>query len=216
MEKKKLMLVVCALAIGLAAGFANADLETGLIGYWAFEDGDGSTIAADTSPGGLYDGTFLGAPQWGSGLPTFGGGLLFDIGSSGDGIECGTACAPSAGTGQFTLAIWAYWLDSVPTQQYQHFMTKSNGWDIDLMMWQWELYGNAAKTNLIDKIGISCGGVGTVALSSSTMPVEEWTHLAVTFDGTPDCRVNLYDFAVFAGEWLSCNNPQDEDCENPF
>ncbi|MCK5270852.1 MAG: hypothetical protein KAJ46_08710 [Sedimentisphaerales bacterium] len=32
-------------------------------------------------------------------------------------------------------------------------------------------------------------------------------------DGTPDCYVNLYDFAAIAGTWLSCNDPQDPECE---
>ena len=35
-------------------------------------------------------------------------------------------------------------------------------------------------------------------------------------EGSPDCHVNLYDFAAFAGNWLSCNNPQDPGCESPY
>jgi len=35
-------------------------------------------------------------------------------------------------------------------------------------------------------------------------------------EGTPDCYVDLYDFAAFAGEWLSCNDPQDIGCESPY
>jgi len=35
-------------------------------------------------------------------------------------------------------------------------------------------------------------------------------------EGTPDCHIDLYDFAVFAGDWLRCNNPQDLNCEFPF
>jgi concanavalin A-like lectin/glucanase superfamily protein len=35
-------------------------------------------------------------------------------------------------------------------------------------------------------------------------------------DGTPDCRVNLYDFAALAGEWLGCNDPQNDECELPY
>ncbi|MCK5270853.1 MAG: LamG domain-containing protein, partial [Sedimentisphaerales bacterium] len=35
-------------------------------------------------------------------------------------------------------------------------------------------------------------------------------------EGTPDCYVDLYDFAAFAGEWLSCNDPQDLGCESPY
>jgi len=29
----------------------------------------------------------------------------------------------------------------------------------------------------------------------------------------PDCYVDLYDFAVFAGNWLRCNDPQNSECE---
>jgi Concanavalin A-like lectin/glucanases superfamily len=35
-------------------------------------------------------------------------------------------------------------------------------------------------------------------------------------DGTPDCYVNLYDFAEFAVYWIRCNDPQDLECEFPY
>jgi len=35
-------------------------------------------------------------------------------------------------------------------------------------------------------------------------------------EGTPDCHVDLYDFAAFAGNWLRCNDPQDPGCEFPY
>jgi len=35
-------------------------------------------------------------------------------------------------------------------------------------------------------------------------------------EGIPDCYVDLFDFAFFAGEWLSCNDPQDPGCESPY
>jgi len=35
-------------------------------------------------------------------------------------------------------------------------------------------------------------------------------------DGTPDCYVDLYDFAAMAGDWLRCNNPKDAGCESPY
>ena len=34
--------------------------------------------------------------------------------------------------------------------------------------------------------------------------------------GIPDCRVNLYDFAAFAGNWFRCNNPLDPECESLY
>jgi len=35
-------------------------------------------------------------------------------------------------------------------------------------------------------------------------------------NGTPDCYVNIYDFAVIANHWLECNNPADADCTFPY
>jgi hypothetical protein len=32
-------------------------------------------------------------------------------------------------------------------------------------------------------------------------------------EGVADCRVNLYDFAAMASDWLRCNDPADADCE---
>jgi hypothetical protein len=35
-------------------------------------------------------------------------------------------------------------------------------------------------------------------------------------NGTPDCYINLYDFAVIANNWLDCNNPADTHCTFPY
>ena len=35
-------------------------------------------------------------------------------------------------------------------------------------------------------------------------------------EGTPDCYVDLFDFAAFAGNWLRCNDPQNPECEFPY
>ena len=59
MERKKLRLLVCALAIGLTAGLASADIETDLVGHWTLDDGSGTT-AVDSSPEG-NNGTLGGA-----------------------------------------------------------------------------------------------------------------------------------------------------------
>jgi len=32
-------------------------------------------------------------------------------------------------------------------------------------------------------------------------------------EGTPDCHVDIHDFAFFAGEWLRCNDPQNPECD---
>ncbi len=35
-------------------------------------------------------------------------------------------------------------------------------------------------------------------------------------DGVPDCRVDLYDFARLALDWLRCNDPGEAECDYPF
>jgi len=35
-------------------------------------------------------------------------------------------------------------------------------------------------------------------------------------EGTPDCYIDIFDFAAFAGNWIRCNDPQDPQCEFPF
>ncbi|MCK4629210.1 MAG: LamG domain-containing protein [Sedimentisphaerales bacterium] len=180
MEKKKLKLLVCALAIGLGVSLANADIETGLVAYWAFEDGSGSTTAADSGPNG-YTGTLMGTPEWDSGPDGFGGALLFDIGWSGDVVHCGTACDPGD---IFTLALWAYWNGNTAPYTSVHFLTKSDGWAVADMRWQWELFAGNTNPLRTDLIGISCHGPGSVMLTADPMPDNEWVHLVVTFDGT--------------------------------
>lgn len=35
-------------------------------------------------------------------------------------------------------------------------------------------------------------------------------------DGTPDCRVNLFDVAEIAAAWMTCNDPSDVNCAFPY
>ena len=181
MQKKKLKLLVCALAIGLCVSLANADIETGMVAYWPFEEGSGTTTADVTGHG--HDGTFEQTPEWDSGPEGLGGALLFDVGDSGDGVHCGTACDPGD---IFTLALWAYWNGNPAAESSVHFLTKSNGWGADTARWQWELFAGNSNPDRTDKIGISCKGntpFGSVMLSAGAMPDNEWVHLTVTYDG---------------------------------
>ena len=44
------------------AGLVNADVETGLVGHWTFDDGPGAATALDST--GNSNGTLWGDPQW--------------------------------------------------------------------------------------------------------------------------------------------------------
>ena len=76
LRKAKLSLGICIflLANGLTTGYVAAQLENGLIGYWSFDEGRGTT-ASDSSGNG-NDGTLVNGPIWTSG--EIAGALSFD------------------------------------------------------------------------------------------------------------------------------------------
>jgi len=161
------ILVLCI----VLTGTAKADL----IGWWRFNEGSGDT-ASDSSGNG-HDGTLLGTPEWVSGPQGFGGALAFHPDKC-IGVDTGIF-DPTNGTGQFTVALWAFW-DG--TGDFQHFLTKSAGWGADTMMFQFELWGGHTDATYTDRVGVSYATAGSVAFS--VMPKNEWVHLAWTFDGS--------------------------------
>jgi hypothetical protein len=156
---------------------ANAEL----VGWWRFEEGSGDT-ASDSSGNG-HHGTLLGTPEWGVGPIGCGGAVVFDPDGC-YGMDCGVF-DPTDGTGQFSLALWAFW-DG--TGEIQHFLTKSNGWGGDTMMVQVELWAANSSAAHADRVGASYQPVGSVPFS--LMPENEWVHLVWTFEGN-NLRVYL-------------------------
>jgi len=181
MSKKLICLVCFVLALGMVL---TSVVQAELIGWWKFEEGSGD-IAYDSSGNG-HHGTLLGTPEWVSGPEGFGGALAF----SPTGllrIDCGTF-DPTNGTGQFTVALWAFW-DGTGT--FQHFFTKTDSWGPDTMMFQVELWGAHANPENTDRVGISYeANPGDCCPPFAIMPKNEWVHLAATFDGT-NARVHL-------------------------
>ncbi len=172
MSKKLICLVSFVLMFGMVlTSIAQADL----VGWWRFNEGSGD-IAEDSS-GNNHDGTLLGIPEWVAGPDGFGGAIAFGPDKC-IGVDCGVF-DPTNGTGQFTIALWAYW-DGTGT--FQHFITKSAGWGADTMMFQYELWGAHTSETYTDRIGVSYEPAGSVPFS--IMPKNEWVHLAMTFNGT--------------------------------
>jgi hypothetical protein len=172
MFRKTIYLISFILALGIVL---TSVAQAGPVGFWKFEEGTG-TIANDSSGNG-HHGTLLGTPEWVSGPEGFGGALAFNPDRC-TGVDCGIF-DPTNGTGQFTVALWAFW-DGTGTDQ--HFLSKSNEWGADTMMFQVELWGEHTDANYTDRIGISYAPAGSVPFS--IMPKNEWVHLALTFDGT--------------------------------
>jgi len=172
MWRKSIYLISFILALGMVLTSAA---QAGPVGLWKFEEGTG-TIANDSSGNGRH-GTLLGTPEWVSGPEGLGGALAFNPDGC-IGVDCGIF-DPTNGTGQFTVALWAFW-DGTGT--YQHFLSKSNEWGDDTMMFQIELWGAHTDANYTDRVGISYAPAGSVPFS--IMPRNEWVHLALTFDGS--------------------------------
>ncbi len=169
---RSIHLLSLAIVLGLVlTGAARADL----VGWWRFEEGSGDT--ASDSSGNDHHGTLLGTPEWGLGAEGSGSAVVFNPDGC-VGIDCGVF-DPTDGAGQFSLALWAFW-DG--TGDFQHFLTKSNGWGATTMMMQVELWGAHSDAAYTDRVGISYQAAGSVAFA--VMPKNEWVHLAFTFDGT--------------------------------
>jgi len=172
MSKEFLCSVSFVLVLGLVLPIAaNGEL----VGWWRFEEGSGGT--ANDASGNGHHGTVLGTPEWVSGPPGLGGALAFNPAKC-QGVNCGPF-DPTDGTGHFTLALWAFW-DG--TGDFQHFLTKSNGWGAATMMFQVELWGAHTDATYTDRVGISYEAAGSVPFS--IMPKNEWVHLALAFDGS--------------------------------
>ena len=130
-----------------------------LVGWWRFDEGSG-TVANDSSGYG-NDGTFNGDPQWAVGM--LGGALEFD--GTDDYIE-----VPDNESFQlwerFTLAAWIYQVESSSSRIIDKIGAgTANGPHLD--------------THPGTKLR-SCSG--TCISTAADHTLEEWHHVAVTFD----------------------------------
>jgi hypothetical protein len=135
----------------------SSTTQADLVGWWRFEEGSGDT--AYDSSGNDYHGTIAGAPEWAPGPEGQSTGMAMLFGDDNcTSINCGIF-DPTDGTGQFSLALWAFW-DGTGT--FQHFLTKSNGWGATTMMFQVELWGAHTNATYTDRVGISHQAPGSV------------------------------------------------------
>ncbi|MCK5272470.1 MAG: LamG domain-containing protein [Sedimentisphaerales bacterium] len=170
MKKKKLLLALL-LATTLIAGTAGAqDITTGLMGHWKLDDGSGDA-AIDSSPNG-NDGTLVNGPVWAAGPPGFGGALDFD--GLNDYVDCGTFVPTTDGT--LSLCAWVYQAG----QNKSTIVAKRTDWagtSFDMMI---------RNTNSLMIVRSSASGVNNWCNFDEEVkvPVNEWTHVVITVDGT--------------------------------
>jgi len=165
---------ICPASIALALGFIlTSTIQAENIGWWKFDEGSGNT--AFDSSGNDHHADVLGTPLWGNGPLGFSGALDF---SDTIGANCGDF-DPTGGTGVFTLTLWCLWDGTSGTQ---HFLTKSNAWGADTMMFQVEVKAGDSNPDRTDRMALTYQASTQAILN--IVPKNEWAHLALTFDGT--------------------------------
>ena len=171
MCKKLIYLISFVLVVGLAVGAANADIKTGLVGYWPLNEGAGTTTV-DASGNG-HDGTLHNGATWIS--PGFiGNGAVNIDGNAGSRVSVGT-WDPGE---QLTLAIWARWTGEQNSPR-TGIIGKRDGWSAEDMRWFSEVVtatGEVRMRNYTQTVSSPAGAL--------TAFIDEWAHIAITFDRT--------------------------------
>ena len=148
----KTLILSIVVTLALIGGLARADL----VGHWKLDEGSGD-VAHDSSGNG-NDGNLVGNPQWVAGK--IGGALEFDGTGSIVDIPYVPEMTPADGA---TISAWVFPTDS----------TRS------CIVGQFEGYGMALMDGLQLK---SVYWGGDWVLGDVTIPEQEWSHLAMTWD----------------------------------
>ncbi len=146
----------------------------GLVAHYTFENN------VEDSSGNGHHGTLAGDPNFPiayvNGPAGFGQAALFDGADDGHQyVDLGTF-NPSAATDKLTIALWAKWDGASGSWQGLIGKRQAGNWDREIMMWYFELERDAWD------IGFHREGSGIA--TGQTLEVGQWTHVAVTFDGT--------------------------------
>jgi hypothetical protein len=128
--------------------------------------------------GGPFDGTITGSSTWVTGY--IGDYAINFDGANGNYVNCGTF-NPSESTGQLTIATWVYWKGQ--NQNYGALVAKRNAWDSSAMMWDLSVGDydtDSSNDGIIKFLNMS----NRIDWTDYKLPLEKWTHVAVTFDGS--------------------------------
>lgn len=158
-------------ALSMLVCFSHAAIDTeSVVGVWLLND-DKNNTAVDSSGNG-HDGEIKGAPEIDEGK--FGDAFTFN--GSGDFIDCGNAETLNLET--FTVAFWA----KFPTNQgWNHIVSKgshvASGTPGSV---NWGVMMRSGEARFLFEIFEDVTWTG---ISSPAVPLDEWQHLAATYDG---------------------------------
>src|SRR5262249_316266 len=140
---------------------------SGLVGYWKFDEGSGTTTA-DASGNG-NNGTLVNGPLWTAGR--VGNSLFFD------GIDDNVTVLDSNSldlSSSFTLSAWVN-----PVSTFTDFRS------IFAKNYSYYLYASVAGyCGNGSPLGGFSGATNQIVCQPSPLPINTWTHLAVTYNGS--------------------------------
>jgi hypothetical protein len=187
-----------ALPVDMAADVAPpVELVTGLIGYWRFDENDGARTMRDSSGRG-NDGVFEGLAT-GTGFITGKFGRAFELVTPDRdfGIRV-NAGADIRALQRYTLAAWIYRRRLAPNEYCGIISRQVDGEDR-------EVFNLMVSKDLVKTYGPdrnNASGTVTTASVPTTPPLNEWVHVASTYDGA---QIRMYyngvyqDFADWTG-----------------
>ena len=182
MKKPLLLGIILTVCVVIVAFVFAQFYPEGMISYWKFDEGEGITAfdSADAN-----DGTLITGPVWTAGK--VGGALSFD------GLDNYVEVPNSADldiTDAITIEAWVYMI-SAPTNMrvickpYSISAWTSPYADYELVILN-EATGWSGYPGRAVYFGLNLGGawiyLGTTSLN--TVPLDAWTHLAATYDGS--------------------------------
>ena len=147
----------------------SAPTPPGLVGSWGFDDGAGAT-ARDSSPTGA-NGTLEGGPSWTT-AGRHGGALSFD------GVDDRVTVADRNAFDLTTAGTLTAWVRPSATRSWDQVLLKERPGGL-----AYALYGSGVTAGRPNgSLGI--GGTDVYADAPAALPLNTWSHLAMTFDGT--------------------------------
>ena len=152
-----------------APGHAKIDPGS-VVGLWLIDENE-DNIVPDVSGNG-HDGAIKGNPEWDDGK--FGDALKFHGGS--DVVDCGND--EKLNLGKFTVSFWAKF---PVTQGWNHIVSKGDHVTSGVPgSVNWGVMMRSAEARFLFEIYQDTTWAG---ISSPAVPLDEWQHLAATYDG---------------------------------
>jgi len=174
MSKKLIYLIYFVLALSIAVS-----AQAGLLGHWQLDEGSG-TIARDSS-GNSHHGSIEGSPTWTS--PGW-EGWSWCMQFGGDNDRITVESFELTGTG-ITLAAW---IKPTSYKGDARIISKTEGGGTSEHYWCM-LLGTSGDTSE-DRIqfrlrtDVGSGATAVIAPAGAEIPLNEWTHVAVTWDAS--------------------------------